>query len=125
MPISFLERVDRLPRGSLRFVQTSLFKKNASARFIYSRDRSNVSEAFEYASCIVEVVQSFLTAIDLEVEKAEIVLDVGQVSPVLDFFEVITGRGIFNQSAVEIIAALLLFPETFQHVSESGVITPP
>src|SRR6185369_2364567 len=103
--------------------QTSLFKENAGARLVHSGDRSDVAKAFEYASGVVEMVQRFVTAIDLEIEKAEIVLDEGQVSPVLDLFEVITRCGVFNQSAIEIVTALLLFPKTFQHVSESGVIT--
>jgi hypothetical protein len=71
----------------------------------------------------IKVFLRLIEAIDLEVEITEIGFDVRDVWPMLRSLKVITGSGIGNQSAVNVITVRARLGEIHQSIREHDVIS--
>ena len=105
MPPAFLLILYSQAGDVLSVSDATLLQKHTSASLINLRCRAPVFDAGKDAASAIQMLVCIVTAIDPEVEKAEIVFDGREITSVPCLFKVITCGGVFNQSAVNVISA--------------------
>jgi hypothetical protein len=97
--------------GLFGFRETSLPEKHTSASLIILGHSACVSQAHLNTSRPIQVLMRFVTAIDMEVNESKLIFNVRQVTSVLCSLEVVTSSRVLDQSTINVVAALLGFPE--------------
>jgi hypothetical protein len=97
-------------------------QENTCAGFINLCGAAKVFQVNENAPRSIQVFVCFVVLIDPEIQHSEIVFDASEITLMLCLFEVITRRCILNQSAVNIISALLQYRKVFKRISESVMV---
>src|ERR1700742_3588752 len=116
--VSFFQHCDGQSRLPLCFCQLSFHEPSTSSRLVYLGEMNRIVEPCEKRLSTIQIIVSFASPIDLQIEHRQIVLNAGLVSRVSCLLEIKTRCCVFHSCGIKIIGAVLNRSKIFEHYGE-------